>query len=239
MRDGYTRVEENEVRWVTVLAALALMTGCATSQNVMLAQRSAVMPRSAALVPEEGNSPDMNGLNSSSLVRARHQHQSTFAGRHPETSDAVDAIISYTDVWRWDIVMYLKTVNINMFDAKSGNLLVTGTKDNSAFHNFKSAQAGPSDELIAQMIAKLQPTSTVRRQPLVDVDVDVDVGADESARSVAHLTTQKLQSRADESWATPSSKRQASRLAAASKPPKTALRAGRESLWAIAIGRWR
>ncbi|WP_279432869.1 hypothetical protein [Luteimonas arsenica] len=44
----------------------------------------------------------------------------------------MDGIVSYVDVWRWDIVMYLHSVAIKIFDARSGDLLVTGDWKNQA-----------------------------------------------------------------------------------------------------------
>lgn len=44
---------------------------------------------------------------------------------------------------------------MNIFDAKSGNLLVTGRWDNSAFHGFKNSKE-VIKELLDEMLAKVK-----------------------------------------------------------------------------------
>jgi hypothetical protein len=67
----------------------------------------------------------------------------------------VDALVSYTAVWRWDLVMYLRTLTINISDAATGNLLAMARWDNSAFHGFQDAKQVTSD-LVADMFGKLK-----------------------------------------------------------------------------------
>jgi len=74
-------------------------------------------------------------------------------------SAEVDAIVTYTDVWRWDLIMYLKSITINVSDAASGNLLAMGRWDNSAFHGFQDAKQVTSD-LVSEMFTKLKAGKT-------------------------------------------------------------------------------
>jgi hypothetical protein len=133
----------------------ALLTGCATSQNVTLAQMSA--PRqisSAALVPQEDNAPDMDANLRSALTAQGVTSQAALPAGTRKNAD-VDALVSYTAVWRWDLVMYLRTLTINISDAATGNLLAMARWDNSAFHGFQDARQVTSD-LVAEMFGKLK-----------------------------------------------------------------------------------
>lgn len=103
---------------VAVFATLLFGTSCATHQDVLLAKTTPPPITTIAQVPADGNSAEMDGLVRTSLV------QNGFNVRAPlpagtRKSDDVDAIISYVDVWRWDIVMYLQSVAIKIFDARA------------------------------------------------------------------------------------------------------------------------
>jgi len=54
--------------------------------------------------------------------------------------------------------MYLQSISINLYDAKSGQLLVSGRWRDSFFHAFNRGEA-ISKELIAEMFSKLQPAT--------------------------------------------------------------------------------
>ena len=137
----------------------ALMTGCATSQNVTLAQGSPSKPiTTAALVPQDGNSPVMDTNLQAALV-AQGVTPKIALPASTRKSAEVDAIVTYTDVWRWDLIMYLKSITINVSDAASGNLLAMGRWDNSAFHGFQDAEQVTSD-LVAEMFAKLKSSKS-------------------------------------------------------------------------------
>jgi hypothetical protein len=110
------------------------MTGCATSQD--------------------GNSAVMD-TNLQAALMAQGVTPKTALPALTRKSAEVDAIVTYTDVWRWDVVMYLKSITINVTDAASGNLLAMGRWDNSAFHGFQDAKQVTGD-LMAEMFVKLK-----------------------------------------------------------------------------------
>jgi hypothetical protein len=70
----------------------------------------------------------------------------------------VDALVSYTDSWRWDLIMYLKGISIRLFDAKTGDLLASGTWADSAFHGFHDAQEVVG-KTVADVFEKLRASS--------------------------------------------------------------------------------
>ena len=137
------------------LSILALMTGCATSQNVSLAQMSGTKTlATVALVQADGNSADMdNAIKSAFSAQGVAPKQALPAGTRK--SSEVDVIVDYTDQWRWDIVMYLRWVAINMYDADTGNLLANARWDNSAFHGFQDYKAVVKN-LVDDMVAKVK-----------------------------------------------------------------------------------
>jgi len=140
---------------VITLSLLTLITGCATSQNVSLAQMSVAKPLSTfALVPSNGNSVEMDvALKSAFLAQGLAAKRGLPSGTRK--SPEVDVIVDYTDQWRWDIAMYLRWVNINMYEATSGTLLASGRWENSALHGFQDYR-GVLNGLVEEMVDKLR-----------------------------------------------------------------------------------
>ena len=141
---------------IGILACSAALAGCSTSQHVTLAQASPTHRIStAAMVPQDGNSPEMDtSIQQAMLSQGIAMKQPLPPGTRQ--SSEVDAIVTYMDVWHWDLVMYLKNLTVSLFDAKTGNLIVTGRWDNSALHGFQN-----SDDvvrtLLDEMIVKAEP----------------------------------------------------------------------------------
>lgn len=143
--------------WMVSFSALALvlaLTGCATRQDTMLGKANPPKIASVAIVPSAGNSPQMNANLEAALVQQGLQVKAPPAGGARGSSE-VDATVSYVDVWRWDVAMYLKSISIRLFDAKSGDLLASGEWNDSALHGFRDARSVVS-ELVADMMAKLR-----------------------------------------------------------------------------------
>lgn len=130
------------------------LTGCAASQTVTLA--SVNPPKelhSAALVSQADNNSDMNSDITQQLQASGITVKVPVAEGTRKDPD-VDMLVAYSDKWRWDIVMYLKSIDMNIFDAKSGNLLVTGRWENSMFHGFQDSKKvvkGLMDEMMAKV----------------------------------------------------------------------------------------
>lgn len=140
------------------LAALFLLLplfGCSTTQEVMLAKISPTQQiTTVAQVPEEGNSQEMND----NLDKALAAQGVTVKAPLPSgtrKSSGVDAIVSYTDVWRWDLTMYLQSISIRLYDAQTGDLLASGNWHDSAMHGFRDAKKVVST-LVDQIFAKVR-----------------------------------------------------------------------------------
>jgi hypothetical protein len=67
-----------------------------------------------------------------------------------------DMVLTYIDVWRWDMTMYLQSISINLYDGKTGQLLVSGRWRDSFIHAFHRGES-VTKELIAEMFGKLKP----------------------------------------------------------------------------------
>jgi uncharacterized protein (DUF2235 family) len=143
------------------LMVVVLTSGCATSQDVKLAQLSGGRPiATVAMAPSEGNSADMDAAVKAALLNQGLTAKPALPAGTRKSSDA-DMIVSYTDQWRWDLAMYLRWVNIEMYESDTGNLLATARWQNSAFHGFqdyKTVVKGLVDEMMAQI--KTRPKAT-------------------------------------------------------------------------------
>jgi hypothetical protein len=133
-----------------ILVSLLLCLGlgaCSTSTRVMVGGGSQpASVHSAALVSKGGNSVDMDQVLRHDLL-ARGLAVKRDASEGARQVPGVDAVVSYEDSWRWDLVMYLRSLDVSIFDAKSGALLVTGRWENSLFHRFPK-----TDEVVQQLM---------------------------------------------------------------------------------------
>lgn len=165
------------------IAAAMFLSACATHQDVLLAKSVPPPIVSIAQVPSDGNSEAMDGALRNALVQNGFTVRAPLPAGTRQSSD-VDGIVSYVDVWRWDIVMYLHSVAIKIFDARSGDLLVTGDWKNSAMHGFQDENAVIS-ELVAEMTAKLRAATPAGAPEVTaaDAPADPDAAAESSDES--------------------------------------------------------
>jgi hypothetical protein len=143
---------------VSAFAFAIALSGCATHQQVLLAKaKPNAKIVTVARVPDEGNSPEMDANLEVALQQQGLQVKAPLPAGTRTTSE-VDATVSYIDVWRWDIAMYLKSISLRIFDAKTGDLLVSGEWNDSALHGFRDAKA-VVNELVGEMVSKVQSAS--------------------------------------------------------------------------------
>ena len=148
-------VNMSVIRWVGVITVAIVLSGCAATRDVIQhGSISAGTYRTAALVPKEGNSPEVDGY----IMDALAGHGiSMLMPKSPGTTKAedVDLLVSYSDVWRWDLTTYLKSLRIDLFDARTGTLLVSGSWKNSFFHGFQRGK-DEAKELLDDMIPRIR-----------------------------------------------------------------------------------
>jgi major membrane immunogen (membrane-anchored lipoprotein) len=145
----------NKLGVVFIAVAALLLSGCATSQNVLLAkggQSKNVV--SVARIEATSNSSDMNSIIETALMNEGITVSRSYPA-NTRTAAEVDALVSYADVWKWDMAMYLKEINIKLFDAGTGDLLVYGTWEQTGLHGFPNAQKIVQG-LITEMVVKLR-----------------------------------------------------------------------------------
>jgi hypothetical protein len=115
---------------------------------------------SVAHVAADGNSPEMDRH----LEFAVKKEGLTLRAKLPPgttTAKDVDALVSYIDVWRWDVVMYLKNLTIKINDASSGDLIASAEWTESHFHKFRG-EAGTREvveNLLADLMTKVRSST--------------------------------------------------------------------------------
>ena len=71
-----------------------------------------------------------------SIQRALMSHNlRVTAAPEGQAADA-DLLVRYTANWKWDIVMYLRALDIQVYDGQNGTLLGSGVWKNSALHGY-------------------------------------------------------------------------------------------------------
>jgi hypothetical protein len=146
-----------------LVAALFTLSGCSTTQEILLAKSNSTrVIQTIARSPGDSVAEDMN-KNIEDAFTA--QGIEVKAALPPETRKApdVDAIFIYSDQWRWDLVMYLRALTINIFDAESGDLLISGSWHDSTLHGFRDPRE-VSHNLVADMISKLKAATNKQKQ---------------------------------------------------------------------------
>lgn len=145
----------------TTLAAvaLALLAGCSTTQEITLGAKLPTKPiATVAQVPNDGNSSQMTSLLEAALLK---EQLAVRAAVSPGTRTApeLDALVSYTDVWRWDLVMYLKHLTVQLYAADTGQLIALGRWSDSPLHGFRDPKL-VMEGLISSLLAKLRGTQS-------------------------------------------------------------------------------
>lgn len=72
-----------------------------------------------------------------------------------------DMNVTYTDSWFWDIVMYLRSMDIRFYQAPAGGLIASGHWKNSVLHQFPNAD-GVVQDLMDDMFRKTGEPTAVR-----------------------------------------------------------------------------
>jgi hypothetical protein len=75
--------------------------------------------------------------------------------------EALTMNVTYTDSWFWDIVMYLRSMDIRFYKAPSGGLIASGHWKNSVLHQFPNAD-GVVQDLMDEMFKQTGEPTAVR-----------------------------------------------------------------------------
>lgn len=142
-----------------LVSSFAILVGCSTTQEILLAKsKPTKIIQTVARSPGDSDAPDMN-KNIDDAFAAQGLTVKPVLPPNTRKSPDVDAVVNYSDQWRWDIAMYLRALSISIFDAESGDLLVSGQWHDSALHGFKDSRE-VSHNLVADMLAKLKAATS-------------------------------------------------------------------------------
>lgn len=135
---------------------LAALSGCSTTQSVSGGPQSGKSPMTTAcFTAHGGRSADMDAA----IQRNLENHGVSVA--IAPACDKSDMNVSYTDSWFWDIVMYLRSMDIRFYKAPSGGLIASGHWKNSVLHQFPNAD-GVVQDLMDEMFRKTGEPTAVR-----------------------------------------------------------------------------
>jgi hypothetical protein len=128
-----------------LVVSLFALGGCATTSGVMVNPAAPkVTYQSVYVVTHGGNSADMDA----NLQREFLRHGfSVSVGAEGGAAPDVQIVARYADDWKWDMAMYLRSLDVLIYDRNTNVLLANGSWKNSVFHGFYS-----SEKVVAQVI---------------------------------------------------------------------------------------
>jgi len=132
---------------------LSGVAGCATTTRIDVVSRESRAPvHTVYLVVHGGSSSDVDDDVRRALL---HRGFSETEGTDDTIQNKnVDLVVKYDDHWTWDLTMYLRSIDIELFDGKTGSLVAESSWQNSAFHRFPNA-GDVVDDLVNQTFDKI------------------------------------------------------------------------------------
>lgn len=127
------------------LWVILLISGCTATSNVVFNPAEAGHSfASAYLVTHGGKSADMD----SAFRKALMQHGLKVSeGETDPQSKSTDLVVKYDDTWRWDLSMYLLSLNVQIYDGKTGALVAESDWHNSPAHTWPNV-----DTVVGQLM---------------------------------------------------------------------------------------
>lgn len=142
-------------RLVPIIVLLSVLSGCGTTQDVLLVKSTGAKVISTVKQrPENGNSEAMDKNLALALAKESVVVNGQVAA-YAQKAEGVDAIVSYVDNWQWDLAMYMRSLSIRFYDAESGDLIIVGNWADSRVHGFRDSGL-VAEELIKEMMVKLR-----------------------------------------------------------------------------------
>ena len=133
------------------------LAGCATSSGVIANPSASQTPyHSVYIVDHGGSGADMDA----NMQREFLKHGfAVKAGTEDGDHAGADLIVRYADDWKWDIKMYLWSLDVMVYDSKSGTLIATGRWKNSTLHGFYD-----SEKVVTQVVDDTLAKANIRQQ---------------------------------------------------------------------------
>lgn len=139
---------------ILILTALMLFAGCSTISPAVVSKGYDLAVLKTAYVVSSGKNI-YSGTSIATYIQpalAEHGVTATTGPLENKPKD-VDFYVTYVDRWRWDITMYLLSLEISFFDNKTDQLIASGNFRNGAFHTFPSPSE-KAKEIIASIYLK-------------------------------------------------------------------------------------
>jgi hypothetical protein len=133
-----------------------LMSGCSTTKELHLGTGEITTSlRAAAIAVSAGNTERMNGLFTADL-KTRGFAEVRLVDPGTRRLHSADFILEYKDEWVWDLVMYLHSIEVTLYDPLSGKVIArTSWRHNSyVFHAYTKPEdviRERLDELLASV----------------------------------------------------------------------------------------
>jgi hypothetical protein len=133
-------------------AAFAMLSGCSTTQSIVPGPQAKLSPMTTAcFTAHGGRSADMDAA-----VQRNLENHGVSVSIAP-ACDKTDMNVSYTDSWYWDVVMYLRSMDIRFYKAPSGGLIASGHWKNSVLHQFPNADGVVQDLMDGMFVQAGEP----------------------------------------------------------------------------------
>jgi hypothetical protein len=129
-----------KAKLITCLLALtaALVSGCSTVEPGHYAGSAPLESLKTAYVVI---APDYDPKIGTNIVEALTRHGVTSqAGPLQEKPKDAAFYVEYEDHWRWDMAMYLYSLDVRFIDNTTGNTIGSGSFRQGAFHDFPNAR---------------------------------------------------------------------------------------------------
>ncbi|OOG89751.1 hypothetical protein B0E41_00025 [Hydrogenophaga sp. A37] len=145
---------------IFIVFTLAAIGGCSTTQEIFLAKGEYKKKISTVVqVLEADNSPEMNKNLESALIKEGFSIKVPLPTGTRRSAEA-DAVVSYADVWRWDLAMYLRSLTVRLYDAETGDLLASGDWKDSPLHGFRDSKL-VVEGVVSEMFEKVRAATKV------------------------------------------------------------------------------
>jgi len=140
------------------LIAILVVSGCATTSQVIVnPAESGLAFKTAYLVTHGGRSVDMDNSFRSALLQ---YGLIVTEGESAPQSKETDIVVKYDDTWRWDLAMYLLSLDVQIYDGKSGALISESTWHNSPAHTW------PDEKIVVAQLLQQTLTKLNAKTPL-------------------------------------------------------------------------
>lgn len=139
-------------RAALVALAILYVASCAQTKIATVNQPSAIKnARSVYVVKHENSNRDIEVFLKDSF---RSKGLDSKIGQLSSKPASSDLSVTFVDRWHWDMVMYLRTLDVSIVDNKSSKEIATAIYRNSALHGFPDPRATCQD-LINLIYAKV------------------------------------------------------------------------------------